>query len=240
MQRKFLESILSDIVGKSTLPLIDLLYGQTNVNEFLIAKKLNLTINQTRNLLYRLADFGLVSSTRKKDRRKGWYTYFWTLELGKSFELLGQLLEKKIVEVRKEISTREQQRFYLCENCHIEYLEEDALLKDFICPECGSVLALKDNNKLIADFKKQLLKLSHDLQIIREKITEEQAIVAKKRERKERKEKKAKEKFRAEKRKAAQKLKKKEKIKIKKRSIKKSIKKKKHTKKSKLIRKKRR
>ena len=42
-----------------------------HVNEFIIAKKLDLTINQTRNVLYKLADEGLVSSIRKKDKKKG-------------------------------------------------------------------------------------------------------------------------------------------------------------------------
>ena len=50
--------------------IVDLLYGKANVNEFLIAKKLNVTINQARNILYKLGDEGLVSFIRKKDKKK--------------------------------------------------------------------------------------------------------------------------------------------------------------------------
>jgi len=90
MQIKLLKDIVSSIVGQSSSKIVDLLYDKKNVNEFLIAKKLGLTINQTRNVLYRLADEGLVSFIRKKDNKKGgWYTYFWTLNSGKSFVKLS-------------------------------------------------------------------------------------------------------------------------------------------------------
>jgi transcription initiation factor TFIIE subunit alpha len=200
MQRALLEHIVVSIVGKPGIQLVDLLHGKKNVNEFLIAKKLGLTINQTRNLLYRLSDSGLVSSTRKKDRKKGWFTYFWTLEIEKSFILLQQILMQKIHQLRKEIEVRAKARFYICETCHVEYTEEDALQKDFICPECGSVLALKDNTRAIADMQRQIQKLESDLKIVQSKVAEEQELSAKKRARAEKREKAAKAKVRAEKR----------------------------------------
>ena len=71
MQIKLLKDIVSSIVGQSPAKIVDLLYGKKNVNEFLIAKKLKLTINQTRNILYKLADEGLVGLVRKKASKKG-------------------------------------------------------------------------------------------------------------------------------------------------------------------------
>ncbi len=71
MQEKILKKIVPQFAGQGSEKLVDLLFKKQNVNEFLIAKKLNLTINQTRNMLYKLADEGLVEFIRKKDKKKG-------------------------------------------------------------------------------------------------------------------------------------------------------------------------
>src|SRR3989338_11520661 len=77
-QIELLKFIVEGLINKQAVPIMDLLSSKKPVNEFTIAEKLGLTINQTRNIIYKLSDFGLVSFTRKKDKRKGWYIYFWT------------------------------------------------------------------------------------------------------------------------------------------------------------------
>jgi len=54
MQTNFLEEIVENIAGSQAREIVKLLEGKKDVNEFLIAKKLKLTINQTRNILYKL------------------------------------------------------------------------------------------------------------------------------------------------------------------------------------------
>ena len=80
----FLQEVSNDIAGKQAEEMVPLLFNKKHVNEFIIAKKLNITVNQVRNLLYKLSDHGIVSYIRKKDKRKGWYTYFWRIEPLKS------------------------------------------------------------------------------------------------------------------------------------------------------------
>ena len=91
--KNFLRDVVVIIVGKQAETIIDFLDGNKYLNEFLIAKKLEITINQTRNILYKLSDHGIVSSTRKKDKRKGWYTYFWKIEIMKALEFLNDIEE---------------------------------------------------------------------------------------------------------------------------------------------------
>src|SRR3989338_5571049 len=147
MQEKLLKEIVVDVAGENAEKIVDLLHKKRNVNEFLIAKKLNMTINQTRNILYKLGDAGLVSFIRKKDSKKGgWYTYFWTLNTGKSIELLKNRVASKLEKVDSERAKRKNQRFYYCPDANIEYTEEEALEHEFICPETGGVLELKDNS----------------------------------------------------------------------------------------------
>jgi transcription initiation factor TFIIE subunit alpha len=171
MQVNLLKSIVSSIAGQNSAGIVDLLHDKKNVNEFLIAKKLKLTINQTRNILYRLADEGIVSFVRKKDRKKGgWYTYFWTLNTGKGLLKFKDNLSKTIEGLKMQLATRRTERFYYCANCQIESNEESALLHQYTCPECGEVLQLKDKSKEIENLEKEISKLEAVLSNVDQEI----------------------------------------------------------------------
>jgi len=168
---KILKKIISGIAGSEAEKIVDLLYNKKNVNEFRIAKKLNLNINQTRNILYKLADNGLVTFVRKKDKKKGgWYIYFWTLETEKSLSKFRNNIENKINKLKEEISNREKERFYHCPNCEIEYDEESALLNDFTCPECGEILLIKESKQIISQLNNEVRKLEKILEQLNEEI----------------------------------------------------------------------
>jgi transcription factor E len=190
MLKKFLKEAMVLIAGKPAEDLVDLLDTNKHVNEFAIAKKLNLTINQTRNILYKISDHGLVSSIRKKDKRKGWYTYFWKIEILKSLEFIRNDLMKKRDNFEHQIKSRETKRFYVCEKCHIELNEEHALLNNFTCLECESLLTMKDNTKIINEMKRNLDRLKKDLGFVQEEVKKESEILDKKKQKEIKKEKK--------------------------------------------------
>ncbi len=170
MLKKFLKEIMVSIAGKSAEGIIDLLDGKKYVNEFIIAKKLELTINQTRNLLYKISDQGLVSFIRKKDKRKGWYTYFWRIEILKCLEFLRGDLINKMDQISHQIKSRETKEFYSCEKCNIEFNEENALIHNFMCNECGEILSRKDNTLVIKEHIKELDKLRRELALVQEEF----------------------------------------------------------------------
>lgn len=167
-----LKNIVTSIIGANGIGVVDLLYGKKNVNEFLIAKKLGATINQTRNILYKLADEGLVSFVRKKDSKKGgWYTYFWTLNSGKSLIKFKETLTKNISDLEANLNARKAGRFYRCDNCHLEFNEENALLHNYSCPECGEVLNVKDTSEEVKGFEKDISKLKDVLNKVQLEIS---------------------------------------------------------------------
>jgi transcription factor E len=173
MLKNFLKEVVSIVVGKPAEEVVDLLDSDKYVNEFIIAKKLGLTINQARNILYKISDYGLVSSIRKKDKKKGWYTYFWKIEVLKSLEFLREVAMKNINQLKNQIKSRETKRFYTCERCNIEFNEENAMLHDFTCNECGEVFSVKDNEKVLKEFKKNEEKYENKLKLINDEINTE-------------------------------------------------------------------
>jgi transcription initiation factor TFIIE subunit alpha len=160
MQVELLKSIVSSFAGQSSEGIVDLLFNKKNVNEFLIAKNLELTINQTRNILYKLADEGLVSFIRKKDKKKGgWYTYFWTLNSGKSLLKFRDKLVVDIENLTNQLDSRKSKTFFYCKNCEIEYNEENALLHEYTCPECGEILEVRESGEIVSHLESELVKL---------------------------------------------------------------------------------
>ena len=174
MQIKFLKSIVENLTNKPSVDIVDLLVGKKDVNEFLIAKKLELTINQTRNILYKLSDYGLVSFIRKKDKRKGWYIYFWTLNIAKSLNLLEQKLKEELHQLESQLKSRNEKRYYNCKTCSIEVTEEVALLNNFACQECEEIYELSNNDDLIKKLERDVIKLKREISIVSEEREKEE------------------------------------------------------------------
>jgi len=170
MLKDFLKEVVIDVVGKQAEEIVDLINVPKHVNEFIIAKKMDLTVNQVRNILYKLSDKGVVSYIRKKDKRKGWYTYFWKFEILRALEFLREILKKKIYSINHQVDSREKKVFYICKTCNVELTEEHALVYNFTCNECGNIFEVQDNSKLIKDMKKNLLKLEKELSFVEEEI----------------------------------------------------------------------
>ncbi len=239
MEINLIKETVSGIIGKSGEKLVDILYAKKNVNEFLIAKKLGLTINQTRNLLYKLSDKGLVHFIRKKDSKKGgWYTYFWTLDEKRALEVLKEQKSVKSLELETESQKRKNERFYYCPASGLEYNEEQALEHNFICPETGEVLQLKDNKEEVENLETEITRLRAIVEKVNLELQEIEKKDRKSKDKKMRSEKKKKETERKEKkeklkkeRKSSEKKEKKNKNKTRKQKKEKVLRKKKNSKK---------
>ncbi len=191
--KKLYQDILGEMVesvaGKPGRDILNILADKPNVNEFLIAKALGLTINQTRNILYKLSDNGIVSFSRKKDKRKGWYTYFWTLDVVRAMESAENRIKEFIKNLQSQKKNRESKRFYICRTCNTEVSEETALINNFTCQECGNVYELNESYELLKDINEKANRLNSELEKMREILGAERTKVKKKIELKGRREK---------------------------------------------------
>lgn len=173
MNINLLKNIVSSIVGNSASGVVDILHDKKNVNEFIIAKKMNLTINQIRNILYKLSDEGLVSFVRKKDKKKGgWYTYYWTLNSGKSLIKFRDKLLKHTEQLSQQLALKKNGHYYHCKNCQIEHNEEQALNNNYTCLECGAVLEIKELSQEIIQLEKEISKIKNLLSSLDQEVNE--------------------------------------------------------------------
>ena len=161
---KIVEEFVFEIGGKEAIKILSLLKDRDNLSEFDIADEIKLSINQVRNLLYKLGSHNLVYSNRKKDREKGWYIYYWTFNFKHARDLLVTRKQHEIRNLKEELEKERQHKFFVCPNDGIRLELEEALENSYKCSECGSILRQEDSTKKINEIELRMHKLNHDLE----------------------------------------------------------------------------
>jgi len=158
LTNKQIEDSIAEIVGEDVLPVVRFLKNRKNISEFKIAEKVELEVNQTRNMLYRLHQYNLVTYNRKKDRVKGWYISYWTLNQKCIKSLIINTAKDKLAALKEKLIKEEANKgsFFLCPNICVRLDFDKATDFDYKCPECGSLLSQQDNTKTIENLKKKI------------------------------------------------------------------------------------
>ncbi|MEK6826611.1 MAG: hypothetical protein AABX90_03205 [Nanoarchaeota archaeon] len=164
---EILNPIIEEIAGDDVVRLVQLVKGKSNVSEFKMAEKLDITVNNVRTMLYKLISYDLVESVRKKDKKKGWYVYFWTLNMPKVRDLAIRIKLNNIDKLSQRLRNEETTDFFRCPEKHIRASLTLAMEHDFKCPECGLNLEKDDNKKLIGAIKNNIEKLNEEVEFLK-------------------------------------------------------------------------
>jgi transcription initiation factor TFIIE subunit alpha len=157
------EEIVSEVAGEDVLPLVKALKNKSNVSEFKLADQIKKEINLTRNMLYRLYDNNLVSFIRKKDKKKGWYIYYWTFNQKRIKDLVKDIRKKRLEKLQERLQREKNTQFYSCSSKCMRLDFEQSHDFNFKCPECGNLLDSEDNTNLISDLQIEIEKLEREM-----------------------------------------------------------------------------
>ena len=186
---KLIDDLILEIAGKEVVSLVNLIKNKSNVSEFKLAGKLKLSVNQVRNMLYKLNSFNLVDFTRQKDKTKGWYIYFWTFNLKLAKELAVSMKNNKINILKKRLEKESTDLFFTCPSGCVRFDSVNVMEYQFKCPECGKMLVKEDNKKNIEKIQKEINLIENELHELREFEGKVQKLLQKKQEREKEKEK---------------------------------------------------
>jgi len=175
-----LSELIAEVARKDAIPLVGLLRGKKNVNELKIAERMKLTVNQVRSLLYSLSAHGLVFNIKRKDKKKGWYFYFWNLNEKNAFNLKQDVNQRKLTEFKSQLKIEEKVNYFVCPDECARISSEDALENDFKCPECGKLTVQESNIPRIVKLKEQIKKIEEELKKDKLELMKEQERLAKK------------------------------------------------------------
>jgi transcription initiation factor TFIIE subunit alpha len=160
---KLLQEAISEIAGEDVVSLVNMLKDKKNVSEFKLAEDLKEGVNIIRNRLYRLHDINLVSFTRKKDKKKGWYIYYWTFNTGRLKFLLLNLKKQRLLKLKDRLAKEKETQFYICSNQCMRLDFDQAMNFEFKCPECGQLANLEDNRQKIESIEREIALIEEDL-----------------------------------------------------------------------------
>ncbi|MFT4312158.1 MAG: hypothetical protein ACMXYF_02920 [Candidatus Woesearchaeota archaeon] len=156
--------VITQIAGEDTIQLVEYLRGKKNISEFIIANDLELEINYIRNMLYRLLDHNLVSFTRKKDKQKGWYIYYWTFNPIDIEHKFWEIKRKRKEALIERIHREKSNVFFSGPSKAVRLTFEKAIEFNYQCPETGEMLIQEDNSQKIQELEKELSQLEEELQ----------------------------------------------------------------------------
>ena len=138
-------------------------WGKNNISEFKIAEMLNVTVNQVRNMLYRLNEQNLVDFIRKKDKKKGWYIYYWSLNKKSIEGVLTKVNQKQLEDLKARLSREAEGLFYVCPMGCMRLQMEAAMEHEFRCQECGTLMKEQDNQKTVSNIKKMIIEREQEI-----------------------------------------------------------------------------
>jgi|SRR3989344_169450 len=137
--------VISQLVGEDVVDLVIELITQDDYSEFKLAEKLEQDVNHTRNMLYRLLEHNFVTFNRRKDTRKGWYIYYWTLLPQNIEQYLIKLKEQKLQLLTEQLTKQSGQDIYFgCPQDCGRFDFDKATELGFHCHDCGSLLEQHD------------------------------------------------------------------------------------------------
>lgn len=160
---ELINSIVGEVAGEDVIPLVKALKNKKNVSEFRLALQIKTEINMTRNMLYRLFDHNLVSFIRRKDKKKGWYIYYWTFNPKRIKGITFNLRRKRLEKLKERLNRENSGQFYICQEKCIRLDFEQASNFEFKCPECGRLLNLDNNSEKIEQIQKEIKILEKEL-----------------------------------------------------------------------------
>jgi transcription initiation factor TFIIE subunit alpha len=163
LTQKLIDEVISDVVGDEVLAVTNILRNSKNISEFEISSKIKIPVDTIRNYLYRLYNNNLVTFIRKKDKKKGWYIYYWNLNYERIKYLVTDLKRQSIEKLKERLKREEDTNFFSCINQCIRVDFEQATNFEYRCPECGELLNQENNSEKIEAIKKDILLLQKEL-----------------------------------------------------------------------------
>ncbi|MBI2672064.1 hypothetical protein HYX16_03970 [Candidatus Woesearchaeota archaeon] len=163
---KLIDDLILEISGKEVVPLVQALRKKESISEFKLASKLNMTVNQVRNMLYRLSTYNLVDFTKKKDKgNTGYgYIYFWSFNEKIVRELLVSFKNNKINMLKKRVERETSETYFVCPSQCVRFDSTNAMEYEFKCPECGKILIREEGKKNVEKIKREIETIKLELQ----------------------------------------------------------------------------
>ena len=125
-----------------------------------IANDSGVRLNIVRKVLYKLYDKTLVSCTRTRDEKTGWYIFHWKLQPDQLDAFIRSRKKRTLEKLRPRMEYEKSHNFFVCNKCdNVRLPFEEAIESAFRCPKCSGQFVDSDNSKIINELAKIIQRL---------------------------------------------------------------------------------
>ena len=161
---KTLKQVLEDFGGHDAIKIYQVLCSlgaDSEITDEKLAEVSGVKLNIVRKILYILNENKLTQFHRQKDKKSGWFVYYWS----GTPDNLGLLLDERKKQVLDKLMIRlkfeEDNFFFKCDKgCAKRYIMVEAMETNFRCPACNQGTLKDEQTKTTVQFlKEQIVQL---------------------------------------------------------------------------------
>jgi len=130
----------------------------------IIANDCAIRLNTVRKVLYKLYDHGLVSCTRVRDEKTGWFIFYWRLQPDQLDAFIRSRKKRALDKLKQRLDFERDHSFFVCKtDSEIRVTFEEAMESSLKCAKCGNQLDSSENAELIVVLESKIEKLEAEL-----------------------------------------------------------------------------
>ena len=150
--------------GDEAVTVINLLKMRSEATDEMLSTESTVRLNTVRKILYKFYDHGLVSCTRVRDEKTGWFIFYWKLQTDQLDAFIRSRKRRVLEKLRQKLDYEKGHTFFVCKKCgDVRVTFEEAMESSFRCSKCGGQLESSDNAPVVQFLEKRIRQIEDEL-----------------------------------------------------------------------------
>jgi len=150
--------------GEEAVTVVKALAKLKEATDESIAAESGIRVNNVRKTLYSLYGHALVTCTRVRDDKTGWYIFYWRLQPDQLDAFIRSRKKRTLEKLKSRLEYEQSHSFFVCKSCAgVRVTFEDAMESAFRCTNCGKQLLGTDNTQYVKILTKTISNLEAEL-----------------------------------------------------------------------------
>jgi len=150
--------------GEEAVTVVNILKTKSEATDETLANESNVRLNTVRKILYKLYDHGLVTATRVRDEKTGWFIFYWKLQTDQLDAFIRSRKRRVLEKLKQKLDYERNHSFFICKKCgDVRVTFEEAMESSFRCPKCGGQLESSDNAAVVEFLERRINQIEDEL-----------------------------------------------------------------------------
>jgi len=150
--------------GEEAVTIVNILKKKSEATDEMLANESTVRLNTVRKILYKLYDHGLVSCTRVRDEKTGWFIFYWKLQTDQLDAFIRSRKRRVLEKLKQKLDYERNHSFFVCKKCgDVRVTFEEAMESSFRCSKCGGQLESSDNASVVEFLERRIKQIEDEL-----------------------------------------------------------------------------